>query len=88
MLISSSAVYLYFYLHIHNSQVFPYDAVRGQDTAYNSLPAEVLATFPCKPRIFRKRVMEVITGEELGRVFEGGDETSENGGKWQMGSEV
>jgi len=25
--------------------------------------------------------MEVITGEELGRVFEGGDETSENGGK-------
>jgi hypothetical protein len=30
----------------------------------NQLPAEVLATFPCKSHIFRKRVRKLIIGEE------------------------
>ena len=31
---------------------------------WNQLPAEALATFPCKPRISRKRVRKVIIGEK------------------------
>jgi hypothetical protein len=31
---------------------------------WNRLPAEGLATFPCKANIFRKRVREVIISEE------------------------
>jgi hypothetical protein len=38
---------------------------------WNRLPAEALATFPCKPHIFRKGVRKVITSQEKWRVFEG-----------------
>ena len=34
------------------------------------MPAEVLATFPCKSHIFRKRVKKLIISEEKWRVFE------------------
>jgi hypothetical protein len=32
-------------------------------TEWNRLPAEALGTSLCKPYIFRKRVMKVITGQ-------------------------
>jgi len=37
---------------------------------WNQLPAVVLATFPYKSRIFRKRIRKVIVSEEKWRVFE------------------
>jgi len=37
----------------------------------NQLPAEVLATFPCKSHMFRKKFRKVIISEEKWRVLDG-----------------
>ena len=37
---------------------------------WNQLPAQALATFPCKSHILRKRIRKVITREEKLRVLE------------------
>jgi hypothetical protein len=40
-----------------------YSFVNRTIKLWNQLPAEALATFPFKPRVFRKRVREVIISE-------------------------
>jgi len=55
---------------------------------WTQLPAEALATFSCKSRVFRKRVREVTINEEKWGFWEGGDETSKSAGTLKMGSEV
>jgi len=37
-----------------------YSFVNGTIKSWNQLPAEALGTFPCKPKIFRNRVMKAI----------------------------
>jgi hypothetical protein len=40
-----------------------YSFVNSTINLWNQLPAEALATFPCKLHVFRKRVRKVIISE-------------------------
>jgi len=47
-----------------------YSFVNRTIKLWNKLPAEALATLPCKSRIFRRSVRKVIISEERWKVFE------------------
>jgi len=53
--------------HVHKirdrkqrTDIRKYSFVSGTINNWNQLPAEVLGTFPCKPKIFRNRVRKAI----------------------------
>jgi hypothetical protein len=43
------------------TDIVKYSFVNMTIRNWNQLPAEALGTFPCKPKIFRNRVMKAIT---------------------------
>jgi hypothetical protein len=46
-----------------STDIGKYSPVNRNITDWNKLPAEALATSPCKPHIFRKMVRKVINSE-------------------------
>jgi len=51
-------VYIYIYIYISK-----YSFVKSKIKLWNQLPAEALASVPCKSHVFRKRVRRVIVIE-------------------------
>jgi len=51
------------------TQIGKYSFVNKTIENWNQLPAEALGTFPCKPKIFRKRFRKAIINGVIGKEW-------------------